>query len=283
MILWAATALGAEFSGASALGFTAKAVALGPRPPGSAAHRRLQELILSHLRGLSCEIIETPFEARTPRGRIAMKNIAALWRGRSGRAIAVSGHYDTKLMPALRFVGANDGGSSTGILMELARALAGQPRKDDVFLIWFDGEEAFGEWSATDGLYGSRHLSRQWSKDGTNARLKAMLNLDMVGDRDLGILQDDYSAPSLVHMIWNIAREKGYGKYFLDRRGAIEDDHVPFAQRGVRVIDLIDFDYGPGNSYWHTEKDTMDNLGEHSFQVVGDVVVETIRWLEQNN
>lgn len=282
LILWGSLALAADFSGDSALRFTAKAVSFGPRPPGSAAHQELQSYILSQLKTRRCEILEDSFTAETPLGPVQMKNIIARFPGTSGRAVAITGHYDTKSMPGMFFVGANDAGSSTGLLLELARVLsAGPPGKDDVYLVWFDGEEAVATWSATDGLYGSRHLARRWATDSTASRLKALINVDMVGDRDLGILQELNSSATLRKLVWQVAGDLGYKRHFLDVPGAIEDDHVPFVQIGVNALDLIDFDYGPDNSYWHTEKDTMDKLSAGSLKVVGDVLLETLRRLEK--
>jgi Zn-dependent M28 family amino/carboxypeptidase len=281
LTLLRALAPAAGFSGESALRYTAKAVSFGPRPPGSDASRRLQAYIVSQLKTTGCEVIEDPFTARTPLGPVAMNNITARFRGTSGRALAITGHYDTKRMPDVSFVGANDGGSSTGFLLEMVRVLAGRSNEDDVYLVWFDGEEALVEWSDTDGLYGSRHFARRWSSGGVSARLKALINVDMIGDRDLGILQEMGSSPGLRKLVWQVAAEIGYGRYFLDVSGYIGDDHAPFAAAGVNALDLIDFDYGPGNSYWHTAQDTMDKLSAHSLQVVGDVLVEVIRRLER--
>jgi len=281
LILWAAAAAAADFSGTSALRFTAKAVSFGARPPGSEASRRLQAYIVRELKKTGCEVIEDAFTAQTPAGPLAMKNLIARFPGRSGRAIAITGHYDTKLMPGRPFVGANDGGSSTGFLLEMARVLAGRPRQDDIYLVWFDGEEAVATWSDTDGLYGSRHLARRWLTDGTAARLKALINVDMIGDKDLGILREAYSSAPLLRLVWETARELGYGRHFLEVEGAIEDDHAPFARMGVPAVDLIDYDYGPDNSYWHTEKDTMDKLSARSLEAVGRVVLAVVRRLEQ--
>ncbi len=267
----------AGFSGESALRYTARAVAFGPRPPGSEAHQRLEEYILSELKLRRCEVIVDSFTTRTPLGPIGMKNIIARFRGTSGRAIAVTGHYDTKHMPGIRFAGANDGGSSTGFLLEMARVLSERHLQDDVYLVWFDGEEAFGDWSPDDSLYGSRHLARKWASDGTARRLKALINVDMIGDRNLGVEADRNSSARLRGFVWRVAEEIGYGRYFLNEPGYIDDDHSPFIEIGVNALDLIDFDYGPENRYWHTEQDTMDKLSAHSFQVVGDVVLETIR------
>jgi Zn-dependent M28 family amino/carboxypeptidase len=191
--------------------------------------------------------------------------------------VVLTGHYDTKRMPEIRFIGANDGGASTGFLLEMARALAGRAWRDEVWLVWFDGEEAFGEWSATDGIYGSRHLAARWARDGTLKRVKALINVDMIGDRDLGILQELNSSAPLRQLVWQAAADLGFGRHFLTSAAAIEDDHLPFLRRGVQALDLIDFDYPA----WHTADDTMDKLSLNSFNVLGQVVLETLRRLER--
>ncbi len=264
------------FSGARALEYTRRAVAFGPRPPGSAALEKLRAYILEELRPRGCEIAVDAFRARTPIGVLEMKNLICRFPGASGRAVAVTGHYDTKLFRDFEFVGADDGGSSTGFLLEMARALAGRPRIDDVYLVWFDGEEAIGQWSDTDGVYGSRHLAARWEADGTLGRLKALINVDMIGDRNLGIMREAYSSPRLLDLIWETARQLGHGRHFLREGGAVEDDHAPFARRGVAAANLIDFD----KPYWHTPGDTMDKLSARSFQVVGDVLMKVLERLE---
>jgi glutaminyl-peptide cyclotransferase len=278
----ALTAQAATFSGASALNYTRQAVAFGPRPPGSEANRKLQSYILTQLKQDACEIIEDPFTARTPKGEIPMKNIIARFPGKSGRAIAITGHFDTKTFPGRKFVGANDGGSSTGLLLELAHALAHQPRIDDVYLVWFDGEEAIREeWQGTDNLYGSRHLADRWRKDGTLAKIKALINVDMIGDKGLDIKPEGNSDPRLQKLMWTTAADLGYQAYFLDQRmSPEEDDHIPFKVLGVPVLDIIDFNYGPDNQYWHTDQDTMDKLSAQSLEIVGTVVLEAIHRLE---
>lgn len=270
----------ADFSGASALEFTRKAVAFGPRTAGTAANRALQAYLVRTLRASGCQLSEDAFTAATPRGAVAMKNILCRFPGTSGQTVIVTGHYDTKYFPRFSFVGANDGGSSTGFLLELARALNGRKLKNEVCLVWLDGEEAYGDWSEKDSLYGSRHLSERWQREGVLAKITALINVDMIGDRDLKIVNEYYSYESWRRLIWQIAAEKGHAAHFLEQPFPIEDDHVPFLKRGVRAVNLIDFDYGPAHVWWHSAQDTMDKLSPTSFQVVGDVLMETIRRLE---
>jgi len=270
----------AQFSGRNAFEHTRALVSFGPRPPGSPGMKRAQAYIVKHLRELGWQVREDDFTARTPAGPMAMKNIIASRAGTSGKAVAVTGHYDTKIFP-FRFVGANDGGSSTGFLLEMARALKDVPLKNSVYLVFFDGEEAVREWTAEDSLYGSRRLAAQWQRDGTLQRLTALINVDMIGDRDLRILREQYSSDSLMRLIWSVARRLGLEQHFSGPAAAIEDDHVPFLRLGVRAANLIDFEYGPDNSWWHTEQDTMDKLSPASLEAVGRVVVEVLRRLDE--
>jgi glutaminyl-peptide cyclotransferase len=275
-VVLAATAHAADFSGASAFKYTQAAVAFGPRPSGSPANRQLQTYIRAQLRMLKCEVTEDPFVGKTPKGDVPMTNIIAKFPGKSGHAIAVSGHFDTKLFPGRKFVGANDGGSSTGLLLELARDLSGTPRVDDIYVVFFDGEEAVGDWSETDSVYGSRHLAYKWKADGSLAKLKALINVDMIGDKSLGVLIEENSTVSLRKLVWNAASDLGYKAYFLDSGEKVDDDHMPFLKLGVPSLDLIDFDYDP----WHKDSDTLDKLSPKSLDIVGTVVLESIHRLE---
>ena len=277
-VILTVSARASDFSGSRALEQTRRAVSFGPRPPGSPAIRNLRAYMEAQLRTLHCQVKEDVFIARTPDGPVEMRNIIARFPGSSGRALVVTGHYDTKKQP--RFVGANDGGSSTGFLLELARVVAARRWNSDVYLVWLDGEEAFHQWSDTDSLYGSRHLAERWSLDGTLAQVKALINVDMIGDRDLDIVRETNSSPDLLQTVWKAAEDLGYGRYFTAAEGPIEDDHMPFLSRGVNALDLIDFDYGPSNSWWHTPADTMDKLSAHSFQVVGDVLLQALARLD---
>ena len=274
IFLCAAAISAKDFSGARALEYTRHATAFGPRPPNSPAIKKLQAYILSQLKPTGCEVIEDRFIAQAPQGQVPMRNILCRFPGKSGKSIVISGHYDTKTVP--EFVGANDGGSSTGFLLEMAAALAGAPRKDDVYLVFFDGEEAYGEWSDTNSLYGSRHLAEKWAADGMLPKIKALINVDMIGDKDLSLVWNSGSAMSVQKTVWDLAGRLGFGQYFSTGGGVSGDDHVPFIQRGVKALDLIDFDYGPNNQYWHTTGDTMDKLSAQSLQVVGTVLQKVI-------
>ena len=281
VVLAATTAAAAaDFSGVRALDYARRAVEFGPRPPGSEANRKLQAYILSQIKLDGCQVMEDAFTAMTPQGEKTMKNIIAKFPGKSGRAIVITGHFDTKYFPAPRkFVGADDGGSSTGLLLEMAHVLARQPRTDDVYLVWFDGEEAIREeWEGADNLYGSRHLAEKWHKDGTLTRIRALINVDMIGDKNLDIKPEANSNPRVRELVWKTAAELGYQAYFVNETmGGEADDHMPFLMFGVPAIDIIDTDYPP----WHMDTDTMDKISAQSLEIVGTVVLESIKRLER--
>jgi glutaminyl-peptide cyclotransferase len=268
------------FSGSAALEATKQAVSFGERPPGSDALGRLRSWIISRLKPLGGQLTLDSFTAQTPVGPVAMSNIILKLPGNSGQGVAITGHYDTARMPMVHFVGANDAGSSTGFLIEFARVAATMKHPDDIYIVFFDGEEALVNWTATDSLYGSRHLAAKWAADGTLSKLKALINVDMIGDKNLDINNDASSSQSLREAVWKIAARLGDAKYFRHEEGAIDDDHKPFVDSGVNAIDIIDLDYGPNNGYWHNAQDTLDKLSAHSFQVVGDVIFELVKELE---
>ncbi len=252
----------------------------GERWPGSAGHRWTQRYIIRHLRLAYAEVEEVDFVAQTPGGAVAMKNIIGKFPGESSDIIVLAGHYDTVRRDG--FVGANDGGSSTALLLELARVLGRtQPGPAAIWVVFFDGEEAFRQWSETDGIYGSRYQVSAWQRAGELERVKAVIVVDMIGDRDLTLRRESNSTAWLTDLVWRVAREKGYQEHFLDDRLAIEDDHLPFLRAGVPAVDLIDLEYGPENRYWHTREDTPDKLDPRSFEVVGEVVLEVVRRLSQ--
>jgi glutaminyl-peptide cyclotransferase len=286
ILLLATLALPAEhtpsprFSGATALQFTRAAVAFGPRPVDSPAHRKLQAYILDKLKTFGCAVEQDTFTAQTPVGPKRMNNLIAKIPGSSKQLVVLTGHYDTKLMEDRVFVGANDAGSSTGFLLEMARVLCGKPSKNDVYLVWLDGEEAIRNWAPDDSLYGSRHLARRWQDDGTLHRIKALINVDMIGDADLSVVHEWNSTPWLRKLVWDTAGSLGYSRHFSVLDGAIEDDHIPFLRAGAPALDLIDFEYGSQNAWWHTEQDTIDKLSPRSFQVIGNVLLKVLSKLE---
>lgn len=262
-----------------AMQYVREVVGFGPRPVGSPGHRKLEDYLRAHLKGDNLEVDE--FTAATPAGSFTMRNYIARYPGTSDSVIVIATHYDT-LYSQKNFVGANDGGSGTGLLLELANQLRGGKRPGaSVWLVWLDGEEAFQRWSATDSVYGSRHLAEKWQKDGTAKRIKAFFLLDMIGDADLHIERDSNSTPALLKVVEQAATSLGYQSHFFDREIAVDDDHRPFAAAGVPVADLIDFDYGYGNAFWHTPEDTLDKLSPRSLEIVGNVVLESVWMLDR--
>lgn len=266
-----------EFDGARAMEHVKKLVALGPRPSGSRAITKAQEHISAELKSYGLKVVEDDFTGRTPHGPIPMKNIIGQLAGNLPDVVMIAGHYDTKAMEG--FVGANDGGSSTAAVLEMARVMAKGRPEYTLWFTFFDGEEAVVDWSANDGTdntYGSRHLASKLAADGTLSSVKALLLVDMIGDRQLDIRRDLTSTPWLVDLVWATSRKTGNGTHFLGNEIVIEDDHVPFKERGIPVIDLIDFNFGPNNSYWHTAEDTLDKVSGESMKVVGDVVLASL-------
>ncbi len=268
------------YDGARAMEHARRIVALGPRPLGSEALERTRQYIESELRKLGLQPERDTFEADTPIGPVSMANIIARVPAADGatggRVIVLAGHYDTKRYEGVRFVGANDGASSTAVLLEAARALVAAPPPVPVWLVFFDGEEAVVRWAGEDNTYGSRHLAERWRKEGTLGRVGALVLFDMIGDADLQILRESGSTPWLTDLIWQAARGIGHGEHFSDQYQSILDDHLPFVDLGVPAVDLIDFSYGPGNRYWHSPFDTIDKLSADSFTAVGQSVLAAL-------
>lgn len=263
-----------------AMQYVHEVVNIGPRSLGSPGHIKVQEYIKSKLHGDHVE--DDVFTANTPVGPFEGRNIIAKYPGKKDGIIIIAGHYDTK-QGIKNFVGANDGGSTTGLLLELANHIRQQGQREGytVWLVWFDAEEAVKEWSETDSLYGSRHLSEKLQKDGTLKKIKAFILLDMIGDADLSVEEDMNSTLWLRQVIYQAASRYGNQSYFFQRQGGIVDDHIPFVEKGVPAVDLIDLEYGYANVYWHTPQDTLDKLSPRSLQIVGDTVLESVRLLNQ--
>jgi hypothetical protein len=268
------------FSGTAALKHAAALCDIGPRVPGTPGHEKAERYILKELEALGLKPEVDAFTAATPLGPRPMRNFLVRFPGQSDRAVMVGGHYDTKYFTQFRFVGANDGGSSAGLLLELARVLKKSAQRPlGVWLAFLDGEEAFGEWTAADSLYGSRHLAERLRASGQHRKLDAFILVDMIGDRNLDLLRDLNSAGWLNEMVREVAAAQGLSRVFGNFQTAIEDDHMPLAGIGVPVVDLIDFNYGPDNSFWHTAQDTPDKLSARSLEAVGRIVLGTINAL----
>ena len=251
-------------------------VAIGPRPSGSAANAKTRQYITAQLTALGIKTTEQAFEGATPIGPIKMVNLIGTIPGKSPDRIILASHFDTKLYRDVRFVGASDGASSTAALIELARVI--KARKELPFtieLLFLDGEEAVLEWSATDSTYGSRHYVDAARKSGSLKSIRAMVLLDMIGDRALTVRRDTNSTRWLTDIIWAAAKKLGH-RQFMDEEMAIEDDHLPFLRAGVAAVDIIDLDY----PQWHTPQDTMDAISARSIQIVGDVVVAALPQIE---
>jgi Zn-dependent M28 family amino/carboxypeptidase len=272
------------FDGARALADLEKMVGFGPRPSGSAAHRRTQEYLLAELEATGSEVKRDDFTAETPVGPIPMSNLIAVHQGETEKFVVFAGHYDTKRFDDGTFVGANDGGSSAALILELARSVAriDPAPKTTLWFVLLDGEEAVIDWTVADSLYGSRHMVARMDEAKELSRLAAFILVDMVGDRDLGIHREAYSTQWLQDLVWAEAKRLGHGEHFLDAQLYIEDDHIPFARRGVAVVDLIDFQYGPGHRYWHSPDDTLDKVSAESLQVVGETLLGVLARLDSH-
>jgi len=265
-----------RFDGARAFEHLRAQVALGPRPAGSAAGAQCRRYILDTLTSAGIPARTQSFVAMTPTGRIEMTNVIATIAGRRAERIALATHYDTKLVREFRFVGASDGASSTGAVLELGRVLAERPNEFTIELLFFDGEEAVVEWRGDDNTYGSRHYVAAARQAGTLSGLRALILLDMIGDRNLGIRRDTNSTGWLNDSVWASARRLGHAA-FLDGTTSIEDDHLPFVRAGVPSIDIIDLDYAA----WHTAQDDLERVAARSLQTVGDVVLDALPDIER--
>jgi len=261
-----------EFSGEKALLHVQRLVDLGPHPAGSDAIEKAREYIEAQLRHSGWQVTRQGFTDETPRGKVRFVNLIARFSG-DGNAAAPSfllcSHYDTKLFDAIRFVGANDGGSSTGLLLELARVIGGRPNMArKIELVFFDGEEAYENFSETDGLYGSRYFAKQLEADG-GKQFRGGILFDMIGDRSLDITLPADSPPAMARDIFAAAEALKLRNYFsyLDRD--LIDDHAPLNAIRIPTIDIIDFDY----AWWHTADDTLDKISAQSLKITGSVAL----------
>ena len=275
-----APAAPAGFDGSRAYAHLRDVVGFGPRPAGSAALDATRAYIKKQLAAVGVEAREQAFTADTPMGPIRMVNLVATIPGRSPDRIVFGGHYDTKLFREFRFVGANDAGSSTAFLIEWARVLKNRKNAFTSEIVFFAGEEAFVDWYVgNDNTYGSRHYVEAARRAGALKQIRAMVLVDMIGDRDLHIRRELSSTPWLTDIVWAAAKRLKRTDVFLDETTQIDDDHLPFLRAGVPAVNIIDGpeDYAP----WHTAGDTLDKVSARSLQTVGDVLLEALPAIEK--
>jgi len=271
----------AGFDGKRAFAHVAKQVSFGPRPAGSPAIAEAQDYILAELKSYGCAADTDAFSSDTPAGRLPMKNILVKIPGDKPGVILLGTHYDTKRLE--NFVGADDGGSSTGVMLELARSLCPQHGRYAVWIAFFDGEEAVRpEWHDPDNCYGSRQMAARFANSGDLPRIKAFLLADIVGTRTPHFKRETYSTKALVDLVWDVAKKLGYGNVFVQDSSAVEDDHQSFLKRHVSSVDVIDLDNGPGGDvyYWHTPQDSLDKISPKTLAIVGHVFLESVKQLQ---
>ena len=260
-------------------------VGFGPRISGSEALARCRAFMIGELEAAGLEVWTHAFTTDTPIGPKDMVNVVAVVEGSEPGLIILGNHYETKYFPDFEFVGANDAGSTTAWMLEMARVLGPQREGRTVWLCFFDGEEAFVDWSEDDSLYGSREFVTYLEEEGHLEDLEAMINVDMIGDCYLTITRDRDAPRWLESIIWKQADELGYGPYFLSTSMVIMDDHIPFRRKGIPAINLIDFMYGGSpmehRRNWHTPNDTIDRVCPSSLQIVGDVLYHALPHIDQ--
>jgi Zn-dependent M28 family amino/carboxypeptidase len=264
------------FDGKRASAHVARQVSFGPRPSGSPAILQLQDYLQSELKTYGCTVETDAFTADTPVGRLPMKNIVVKIPGERPGVILLGTHYDTLLKES--FVGADDGGSSTAVMLELARLLCPQHGKYAVWIAFLDGEEAMKQWSDTDSRYGSRQMAARLSTSGDIKKVRAFLLADIVGGRNAQFFRESSSTPALVDLVWSTAAKLGYSALFRNDATSAQDDHDSFLKRGVPSVDVIgDF---VNNGYWHTTQDALDKISPKTLAIVGHVFLESVKQLQ---
>jgi len=266
-----------RFDGARAFNDLRAMVEIGPRPSGTPAIEKTRDYIRKELKAAGLEVVEQPFDARTPKGTVHMINLRATMPGAAqdkGR-IVIGGHYDTKPIKEFAFVGASDAASSAAFLLEVARALKGRTNPLPIELLFLDGEEAVVEWRGQDHTYGSRYYVEQLKKANATKDVRAFVLVDMIGDKDLGIRREQNSTDWLTDAIWSAARRLNRPE-FLEESTPIEDDHLEFLAAGIESVDIIDLDY----PQWHTADDTLEHVSAKSLQAVGDVLLAALPAIE---
>ena len=262
-----------NFLGEKAFAHVQHLVDLGPRPAGSEALEKSRLYIIEQLKSAGWTVARSEFSDQTPREKVAFVNLIARFGTSEKKEAAqflLCSHYDTKTFDTIRFVGANDGGSSTGLLIEMARVLALSPAlAAKIELLFFDGEEAFENFTATDGLYGSRHFAQELRDSGKAKSVRGGILFDMIGDKSLDVTLPSDSPTDLTRNIFAAADALGQRAHFTYLDRGMTDDHTPLNEIGIPVIDLIDFDFPP----WHTAGDTLDKISAESLEIVGRVAL----------
>lgn len=269
------------FDGHRALQQVAKQVAFGPRPPDSPAIRQLQAYLKTELTSYGCKFDTDDFQVDTPVGHKSMENIVVKIPGEKPGIILLGTHYDTKILPD--FVGADDAGSSTAVMLEIARNLCPHPGRYNVWIAFFDGEEATKDWSDDDSVYGSREMVARLATSGDLSKVKAFMLADLVGGKKLHFKRDATSNQALVDQVWRVAHRLGYSDVFLNEAGSTGgDDHFPFVKRKVSSIDVIDLDVANDVPYWHNQDgtDTLDKTSAKSLAITGHVFLETVKEMQ---
>jgi glutaminyl-peptide cyclotransferase len=285
------------FDGAAAMAYTREQLAFGPRVPGTPGHTRTGDWIVTMMRQRADTVVEQRWVHRTADGKsLPLRNVLARFNPGATQRILYVTHWDTRpradndrvLGNRNRPVpGANDGAAGVGLLVALGDALRKTPPSVGVDLLFVDGED-YGESfdpPYTDVLLGSQYFAKNLPSPDYRPIFGVLW--DMIADADLNILQEGNSvsaAPEVVSRVWQRAGELGYAKWFIPRQGQnVTDDHLPLIQRGLRVIDVIDIDYGPlgtdgrpNPDYHHTVDDTIEHISQRSLQIVGDVALSLL-------
>ena len=262
------------FDAARAFAHLKAIVAIGPRPAGSPGAAKTRDFIKKEMAALGLTATEQTFDAKTPAGQVRMSNVRVTIPGASSHRLVVGGHYDTKLFTEFAFVGANDAGSSTAFLIELARALKDRRNGVTIELVFFDGEEAVGEWESGN-TWGSRHYVDASRRDGTLPQIKAMVLVDMIAETNPMFRRESLSTPWLKDIIWSTAATLNRSEFVAEEL-EVQDDHVPFLRAGVPAVDIIDIEY----PHWHEASDTLDKLSPAGLQAVGDVLLAALPGIE---
>ena len=282
-------------SGAEVLRLTQQYIDVAPkRYVGSAGHAAAEKFIRDHFQPEAAKgnFVTDEFYARTPIGMVTMRNFVVKYPGKKDGIIVLASHYETNYpLKDVNFVGADDGGCTTALLIAIGQYLREHPPQGySVWLLFDDGEEAIGNngMTGSDQLYGVRHIAAKWSGDGTLAKIKAFIVADMIGWKYMNIDRETNSTPWLLDLLAQAGKDTGHSNYLFKHTGPIDDDHIPFKERGVPVLDVIAYEYGPYDeqrgdyAYHHTPQDTMDKLSAQSLQVSADIFLDLIRLINEH-